>query len=69
MAYDWTRCGTPLEQRRWGRGGGGGLGGGGDGGKNRRKEKQVQHDQCDAIFKDDCEGRVSRKQDIMGEVL
>jgi hypothetical protein len=53
-----------------GAGGGGGVGGGGgDGGKKRRREKQVPHDQSDAIFKDDGEERVSRKQDIMGEVL
>ena len=46
-----------------------GGGAGGEGGKKRRREKQAPHDQSDAIFKDDDEERVSRKRDIMGEVL
>jgi hypothetical protein len=44
-------------------------GAGGEGPKKRRREKQAPHDQSDAIFKDDDEERVSRKRDIMGEVL
>ena len=35
----------------------------------RRREKQVPYDQSDAVFRDDGEERVSRKQDVMGEVL
>ncbi len=46
-----------------------GGGAGGEGPKKRRREKQAPHDQSDAIFKDDDEERVSRKRDIMGEVL
>ncbi len=42
-------------------------GAGGEGPKKRRREKQAPHDQSDAIFND--EERVSRKRDIMGEVL
>ena len=58
-----------LPSTSGGAAGGGGGEGGGDGGKKRRREKQVPYDQSDAVFRDDGEERVSRKQDVMGEVL